>query len=111
MYQRFKPLWEKMLACQSKPSETRQTLRHLKLNMAGANAFIQSVEGMNWTSLLVCVCELRQAMGPTAATQRKFHRLMQHVSAAVGVWLVGPMLGQLWLHIQWHLLLGRANQN
>ena len=54
-------LWGKMLCCQAKPSETTKLLADAGLNMEVANEMIQSSR-MNWTTFLVSICEVRQAM-------------------------------------------------
>ncbi|CAK0845386.1 unnamed protein product [Prorocentrum cordatum] len=58
-------LWNQMLRCQAKPSETRKFLAEAGLGMDVANEMIQS-SPMNWTTFLVCICEVRQAtaLGP-----------------------------------------------
>ena len=61
---RFTPrLWEKMLQCQAHPASTRELLAFFEVDMAVANGVIASNPEMNWTTLLVCLCEVRQAMG------------------------------------------------
>ena len=61
---RFTPrLWEKMLQCQAHPASTRELIAFFEVDMAVANRVIASNPEMNWTTLLVCLCEVRQAMG------------------------------------------------
>jgi hypothetical protein len=56
-------LWSKMLQCQSKPAETKELLSYFDMDMSAANTVIQETPGMNWSTFLVCLCEVRQAMG------------------------------------------------
>jgi hypothetical protein len=60
-------LWKKMLQCQSHPSATLELLEYFTLDMEGANGLIGATEGMNWTTLLVFLCEVRQAMADDRA--------------------------------------------
>ena len=85
-----KDLWLKMLSCQSRPRQTRELLEYFDMDMNKANTLITEMPGMNWTTFLVCLCEIRQAMGDTPQTKDKFIRLVQmlevrpNLHAAVG---------------------------
>ena len=92
-----KELWMKMLSCQSHPKETRELLQYFNMDMDKANDFITATPGMNWTTFLVCLCEIRQAMGDTPQSKDSFVRLVQmledrpdlHLHAAfVSDWIV-----------------------
>lgn len=72
-----KELWMKMLSCQSHPRETRELLQYFNMDMDKANDFITATPGMNWTTFLVCLCEIRQAMGDTYQSKDSFIRLVQ----------------------------------
>ena len=58
-------LWNKMLKCQRKQNEIKDLLAYFDMNVARANDFISEWrrEGMNWTTFLICICEIRQAIG------------------------------------------------
>ena len=84
-------LWTKMIQCQARPAETRALLKSFDMDMQGANAIIASVEELNWTTFLVCVCEVRQAMGRTEASRAKFRSLVQQVELTPG--LLGVIRG------------------
>ena len=56
-------LWTKMLRCQSKQAETSKLLAYFDIDMEAANLVIAETAGMNWTTFLICLCEVRQAMG------------------------------------------------
>ena len=45
--------------------------------MDEANDFINTMPGMNWTTFLVSLCEIRQAMGNTPQSKDTFIRLVQ----------------------------------
>lgn len=51
------PLWTKMRKCQS-----TSDLNYFELTMEQANELIQENSYMNWTTLLVLLCEVRQAI-------------------------------------------------
>ena len=72
-----KDLWMKMLSCQSNPKQTRDLLQYFNMDMDKANDFINEMPGMNWTTFLVCLCEIRQAMGNTHQSKDNFIRLVQ----------------------------------
>ena len=72
-----KELWMKMLSCQSHPKKTRELLQYFNLDMKKANEVICATPGMNWTTFLVCLCEIRQAMGDTPQSKDNFIRLVQ----------------------------------
>ena len=72
-----KKLWMKMLNCQSKTEETMDLLEYFKMDMDKANDFIIATPGMNWTTFLICLCEVRQAMGDTHESRDTFIRLVQ----------------------------------
>jgi hypothetical protein len=55
-------LWKEMLRCQRKPTETRNLLSYLEVDMRTANSIVNATPDMNWTTFLVCICEVRQAM-------------------------------------------------
>ena len=57
-------LWSKMIACQTKPKETKEMITYFGLDMQSANRLISQTRGLNWTTLLVCLCEVRQ-VAPT----------------------------------------------
>ena len=76
-----KGLWAKMLSCQSHPKETRELLDYFDMDMDKANTLIIESPGMNWTTFLVCLCEIRQAMGTTPQAKDDFIRLVQMLEA------------------------------
>ena len=87
----------KMLSCQSHPKKTRELLQYFNLDMEKANDFISATPGMNWTTFLVCLCEIRQAMGDTPQSKDSFVRLVQMLEvrpnlhaavASVSDWIV-----------------------
>ena len=54
------PLWKKMLKCQ------RYTSSYLfSLDMEDANGLIQGSPTLNWTTLLIFLCEMRQVIDAT----------------------------------------------
>ena len=61
-------LWTKMLQCQARPRETAELLSLFRIDMGGANSLIAGVPGMNWTTFLVCICEVRQAIGHSVSS-------------------------------------------
>ena len=74
-------LWSKMLQCQSKTAQTRQLLSAFGFGMNTANALIAEIPGMNWTTFLVCICELRQAMGEDRESREAFEWLLEKLEA------------------------------
>ena len=73
-------LWAKMIACQTKPAETRELISYFSLDMHSANRLILQTRGLNWTTLLVCLCELRQ-VASTATVLEDLQRLASWVVA------------------------------
>ena len=57
-------LWNKMLECQRKHNEIKDLLGYFDMNVGKANEFISEwrTEGMNWTTFLICLCEVRQPL-------------------------------------------------
>ena len=74
-------LWHKMIQCQTKPVETRALLRSFDMDMGGANELMATVPELNWTTFLVCLCEVRQAMGHTKASHASFCSLLRRVES------------------------------
>ena len=78
-------LWTKMIQCQAKPAETRVLLKSFDMDMAGANDLMATVGELNWTTFLVALCEIRQAMGRTAASRASFCSLVEQVEMNPGL--------------------------
>ena len=73
-------LWAKMIACQTKPAKTRELISYFSLDMHSANRLISQTCGLNWTTLLVCLCEVRQVASTVAALED-----LQSLASWVGV--------------------------
>ena len=73
-------LWAKMIACQAKPAETKDLIEYFGLDMDSANKLISQTRGLNWTTLLVCLCEVRQA-APTVTALEDLQSLACWVGA------------------------------
>ena len=73
-------LWAKMIACQTKPAETRELISYFSLDMHSANRLMSQTRGLNWTTLLVCLCEVRQ-VAPTATALEDLQSLASWVGA------------------------------
>ena len=68
------PLWIKMMRCQSKSD-----VDYFGLTMEDANMLIQETPTMNWTTLLVLLCETRQAID--AKGMSHFHWTLDKLDA------------------------------
>ena len=90
-------LWTKMLQCQSKPAETWQFLSEFGMDMDAANILIAETPDMNWTTFLVCMCEVRQAMGETDTSRDTFIWLLQKLE--VRPWLRNAVKDLSLIHI------------
>ena len=65
------PLWNRMLAAQRKRSDVDQLLEYFQMDMGKANDMIRDVHGLNWTTFLVLLCEVRQEMGQSRAQMER----------------------------------------
>ena len=71
----YKALWDLMLRCQARPRETRARLEHFHVDMNKANQLLRTFAQLNWTTLLVALCEIRQARGTTVEENVEFDRM------------------------------------
>ena len=65
------PLWKRMLAAQRKRSDVDELLEYFQMDMGKANDMIRDVHGLNWTTFLVLLCEVRQEMGQSRAQMER----------------------------------------
>ena len=56
-------LWKLMISSQRKTEDVRELLAEFELDMKGANALLGNGDGLNWTTILILLCEVRQEIG------------------------------------------------
>ena len=64
-----------------RPRGTRALLEHFQVDMNKANQLLRSFAHLNWTTLLVALCEIRQARGTTIEENAEFDRIVFAVRA------------------------------
>ena len=69
----IKGLRMKMKSDQRQPKQKRELLQYFSMDMDKAIDIINAMPGIIWTTFLVCLCEIRQAMGKIP--QRHLHPL------------------------------------
>ncbi len=78
-------LWEELVKSQSKPKETRDMLKDLGFpDFGSVVSFLNKNKRMNWTTLLVLLCETRQASHRLGATE--FFDLVTEVNSNKREW-------------------------